>query len=233
MGSRPLVACLGGWRSSIKQREHISHDGLVEQFRRRGRHRDGVFQAVGDGSDQRRALRPKPVFDGRADRNYNLKNKRVRKFLQWEEQTFGINLGWTDDAEPATATKVMRWFIARNGHGDRPVRYGETIALGYGIKPSFIRNAHRDVGIDLEWSDTPVFEWKLLGGKHGEEVTTGQWFAIYNTRSRECLLHFDRTVGGDIGWPSSRSWGDQLEDRIRDAVKDHWTEAVGALLAAA
>jgi hypothetical protein len=104
-------------------------------------------------------------------------------------------------------------------------------ARGYGKTPSFIRNAHRDVGIDLDWSERPVFEWKLLGGKSGQEIATGQWFAIYNTRAHECLLEFDRTVGGDIGWPSSQSWGDQLEDRIRDAVEDHWKEAVVALLA--
>ena len=61
------------------------------------------------GSTEHRVLRPKPEFAGLAERNYNLKNKQVRKFLQWEEQTFGINLGWTDDAEPATAKRVMRW----------------------------------------------------------------------------------------------------------------------------
>jgi len=182
------------------------------------------------GSTERRALRPKPEFTGPTERNYNLKNKRVRKFLQWERQTFGINLGWTDDAEPATAKRVMRWFCARNGGDQRPVLYGEAIALGYGIKPSFIHHTHRDVGIDLNWSEAPVFEWKLLGGKIGQEVVTGEWFAIYNTKARECLLEFDRTVGGDIGWPSSQSWASQLEDRLRDAVKDHWREAATALL---
>ena len=74
------------------------------------------------GSTAHRALRPKPEFAGLAERNYNLKNKRVRKFLQWEEQTFGINLGWTDDAEPATAKRVMRWFCTRNSRDDKPVR---------------------------------------------------------------------------------------------------------------
>jgi hypothetical protein len=54
------------------------------------------------GSNARRALQPKAEFAGPAERNYNLKNKRLRKFLQYEHQTFGINLGWTDDAEPAT-----------------------------------------------------------------------------------------------------------------------------------
>ena len=38
------------------------------------------------GSNVRRALQPKPAFAGPAERNYNLKNKRLRKFLQYEQQ---------------------------------------------------------------------------------------------------------------------------------------------------
>jgi hypothetical protein len=183
------------------------------------------------GSNKPRALLPKREFNGPPERNYNLKNKRIRKFLQYEEQTWGINLGWTDDAEPATATRVRRWFCARASGDTKPVRYGETIALGYGIKPSFIHRTHRDVGIDLDWSETPVFEWKLLGGKIGQEVATGQWLAVYNTKGRECLLHYNRALGGDIGWPSSQSFFEQLEDVLADAVKNHWKEALAALLA--
>jgi hypothetical protein len=51
-------------------------------------------------------LLAKPSFTGPTDRNTNLKNSRERKFLQWEKQTFGINLGWTDDASPATAVRI-------------------------------------------------------------------------------------------------------------------------------
>ena len=174
----------------------------------------------------------KSSFDGPVERNYNLKNKQVRKFLQHEEQSFGINLGWTDDAEPATAAKVRRWFFKRSGDTQGRLHYGETIALGNGQKPSFIRNAHRTVGIDLEWSETPVYEWKLLGGAVGDEVKTDQWLAIYNVKAGECLIYFDRTRGGDIGWPSSKTWGEQLEDRLVKAIKEYADDAVKAWLAA-
>ncbi len=40
----------------------------------------------------------KASFSGRLSRNTNLKNTMEHRFLQWESQTFGINLGWTDDA---------------------------------------------------------------------------------------------------------------------------------------
>jgi hypothetical protein len=178
------------------------------------------------------SILPKSSFGGPADRNYNLKSQQVRKYLQHEKQAYGINLGWTDDAEPATAAKVRRWFFARMGGGNAPVRYGETIALGNGGDPSFIRNAHRTVGIDLDWSDTPVYEWKILGGSVGDAVRTGDLVAIYNVHARECLIHFDRTRGGDIGWPSSKTWGDQILDRVLKALKEHADDAVKAMLAA-
>ena len=86
------------------------------------------------------------------------------------------------------------------------------------------------MGIDLDWSESPIYEWKLLGGNIGSEVRTGQWVAIYNEHAKECLLFFDRSAGGDIGWPSSKSWGAQLEARVSEAVKNHARNAYDQLL---
>lgn len=174
-------------------------------------------------------LLPKSTFDGPADRSYTLKNSQIRKFLQNETQRFGINLGWTDDAEPATAAHVARWFLSREG-SDGPLVYGETLALGNGRKPSFIRYAKRDFGINLDWSNTPIFEWKLAGGPAGRAIDPNQYLAIYNDKAGEFLVCFDRTVGGDIGWPSSQTWGDQLKGELLEYAKK---EALKALLAAA
>ena len=185
-----------------------------------------------DPNNPRHALLPKPQFSGPADRNYNLKNSRTKKFLQYEEQTWGINLGWTDNAAATTAKKVSRWFISRKGTGQTPIKYGEPIALGYGISPSFVRYEERTVGINLGWSESPAFEWRLLGGKAGRPVSSGDWLAIYNQKAGDCLIYFDRSAGGDIGWPGSQTWTDQLGDILTDAVKDHWKEAVALLLAA-
>jgi hypothetical protein len=166
---------------------------------------------------------PKASFKERPERNYTLKGKVIRKFLQHEKQAFGINLGWTDDAEPGTAAKVERWFFVRNGGGDAPIRYGETIALGNGNDPSFLRYEERTVGINLDWSNTPVFEWKLLGGRLGDPVQLQDWVAIYNEKEKDCLIFFDRTVGGDIGWPTSTTWFAKFKKIVKE-------EALNALL---
>jgi hypothetical protein len=107
------------------------------------------WKILGTGSG---SIFPKSSFGGPSSRNYDLFNERTGLFLQHEKQTYGINLGWTDDASSGTAEKVRRWFFARSGGGDGAVKYGETIALANGGDPSFIRNAHRTVGVDLDWS---------------------------------------------------------------------------------
>ena len=182
------------------------------------------------GSDQPRLLLPKSNFNGPSTRNYTLKGTVLRKFLQWEHQDWGINLGWTDDAEPATAARVKRWFFTRSGAGDGPIRYGETIAIGNGGDPSFIRYAPRPFGINLKWSDGPVFEWRILGGRIGQAVRTNDPVAIYNAKNGQCLIYFDQNVGGDIGWPTSERWEDQVTDAISDAMREHGREALLALL---
>jgi hypothetical protein len=175
-------------------------------------------------------LLQKPAFQGATARNYWLKNGKARKFLQHEEQTVGINLGWTDDAEPATGKKVARWFFTRSAGGDRPIRYGDKVALGNGQTPSYIRYAERDVGINLDWSKTPVFEWQLLGGELGKQVDPDDYLAIYNMKAAECLLFFDRTAGADIGWPSSKTWRDQVGDLLAEAARNHLKKAYRKLL---
>jgi len=172
----------------------------------------GVHQPIG-------FVLPKSSFEGPADRNYNLKNT-IRKYLQHEKQSIGINLGWTDDASPETAIKVARWFFARNGNSNGPITYGETIALGNGGSPSFLQFDQRTLGINLDWSKTPIFEWKIFGGKVGQPVKTQEKVALFNTKGREFLIHFERDVGAHIGWPSTETFGKQFMGMAYEKAKD-------------
>jgi len=174
-------------------------------------------------------LYAKTSFNGPASRNTNLKNSLERKFLQWEPQKYGIHLGWTDDASPTTAVAVSRWFFTRTDT-THPIRYGDTVAMGYGISPSYIYYVDRTFGINLDWSTAPRYEWKLLGGRIGEEVRSGDWLAIYNTVTKQPLIYFDRTFGADIGWPNSETWSQQLADAVMKFIHDHWAEGVVYLL---
>jgi hypothetical protein len=155
---------------------------------------------------------------------------KIDRYLQHEEQRFGINLGWTDDASAQTAAKVARWFFARESSDDGVLRYAETIALANGGDPSFVRYEDRTVGVNLGWSKTPVYEWKILGGTAGAPVQAGQKVALFNEKANECLIYFDRTAGGDIGWPTSQRWEDQLKALAVKAGKEAAKKAVLAAL---
>ncbi len=165
-----------------------------------------------DPNNAHHPLYAKANFNGPASRNTNLKNSMQRKFLQYERQTFGINLGWTHDATAKTAVAVSRWFFTRPDT-THPLRYGDTVAMGYGTSPSYIRYANRTFGINLDWSSAPRYEWKLLGGKTGTQVRSGDWLAIYNTVTK-----------------NSETWGQQLGDVTMKFIHDHWREGVAYLL---
>jgi hypothetical protein len=186
---------------------------------------------------------PKRKFDRHPERNYALKNKQNRKYLQHEHQTYGINLGWTDDATDETGLRVSRWFFIRNGDSSEPIKYGETIALGNGQQPSYVNFKKRMWGVNLAFEESPSFDWKILGGKPGTPVKTREWVALYNTKSEkgECLVYFNRNAGVDIGWPSSKRWGklilEELKEEIEDLTEEAWEtakkEAIKALIVAA
>jgi len=168
----------------------------------------------------------KSRFEEHPERSYTLKNSRPRKFLQYEHQTWGINLGWTDDASPETAKRVARWFFTRNGARTGPITFGETIALANGKGDSWLHYADREFGINLQWSGQPVFEWTILGGKAGQPVPRGRYLAVYNEKVRLFFVEFDRDIGGDLGWSDSKSWLDQLGNKFVELISEYGKAAV-------
>lgn len=190
---------------------------------------------IGANIDPAQTVRSKFDFSGAASRNYSLKNAEPRKFLQYEKQRVGINLGWTDDAEPQTEGRVRQWYFTKpRDAGEGPVRYGDVIAIGNGAHDAhYIHYAVRTWGINLDWSIVPVFEWKLLGGRIGSEVLTGDRLTIFNTRSEgegEPLIFVDRDAGGDLGWPSTESWMEIATGVVREQAEKLVREAVVKLL---
>lgn len=157
--------------------------------------------------------------------NYNLKGSVPKKFLQYEKQGAGqgINLGWTNDASAKSADERAKWHFSRKPGATGPILYGEAVAIGWSNgKQPFIRYSQRTVGINLDWSSRPVYEWTLLGGEPQTPVKRGEdWLVIYNLRHNAPLIYFDRTAGGDIGWPDSRKWGLQTVQSLGNRVVTH------------
>jgi len=179
----------------------------------------------------------KNSFGEHQERNFALKGTKINRYLQWEDQTFGINIGWTDDASPNTAHRVTRWFVNREAGSEKPITYGEHIALGNGNKPSYIVYADRDFGVNLKFADTPRYEWMVLGGKIGQPVKANTRVALFNVNAGSdaspgnFFMYFDRTVGGDVGWPDSKTWGEQLGGKLKglawSAAKEYIKSRLG------
>lgn len=50
-------------------------------------------------------------------------------------------------------------------------------------------------GINLGWSDTPKFEWKILGGNAVDIVTTGKAVGLYNIVEKDSIMYESRDWG--------------------------------------
>jgi len=185
-------------------------------------------------------IRPKRTFPAHPERDVSLKGTKLRKLLQYEHETFGINLGWSSDAEPATELRLRRWFLERAGDQNRPITFGEPVALANGEGESYLKYHHRTIGINLDWSSAPVYEWKIFGGPPGQPVRTGEAVAIYNASvdgtggpNGDFFIYFDRPLGADIGWTTSPSWLQTLgalgQELLGDAA---WRAAVLAAFTA-
>lgn len=175
------------------------------------------------GANSKGYLYAKDSYNGRAGMSYNIKGLVNRKFLQYEKQGIGrgINIGWTSNASADTATKRAKWFFSKKSGTTNAIRYGEPIAMAWGgnNKNQFVKYSHRTVGINLDWSSKPSYEWVILGGKPGTFVRRGvDRVILFNLKHKQPLVRFDRTVGGDIGWPDSRTWKRQVIDKARDYV---------------
>ncbi len=135
----------------------------------------------------------------------SIKGLTIRKFLQYEKNKYGINIGWTDNASSSTERASRKWWIQRSTKTTGPLRYGEKIAIGWFKNKSFIRYKSRKWGINLVWSKKPVYEWKVLGGKKGTKVPArSNRVILYNMKHRQPMIYVYRDKGGHIGWPDSK-----------------------------
>lgn len=152
----------------------------------------------------------------RDNQGYNLFCASNNKYLTWKRMLLGINLDYTTDPN---IKKVH--FKLPDGQ-EREVLSGETVALGIGGGEAYLKYEHRNVGINLEWSSRPSFEWQLHSGSDGSPVALGAMLAIANLRVEpkpDFLVFLDRAAGAaDVGWTSSPPFWNDLANTPRDVL---------------
>jgi hypothetical protein len=157
---------------------------------------------------------------------YNLFCTTNGKYLTWEKQTFGINLGFKNSGDRKTHFRL-------SDNQEREIRSGERVALGIGGSPAFLHYHERSVGINLDWSERAVFEWRIFGAdtELGKPIPENTAIALLNDQVKpdpDFFIKFDRTAGADIGWTTSPGFWDQ----VANFAEKHAVDAVKAAIAA-
>lgn len=114
----------------------------------------------------------------------------------------GINLGWGKTEKP-------EFKFEKEGGGE--IRNGDKIAIFVANQTGpdkYLKYKSRDHGINLVWSNTPLYEWELrdLENKTGDFIKTNTPVGIFNNVERNgkgdfliyCVRKFSRTV--NLAW---------------------------------
>lgn len=148
---------------------------------------------------------------------YNMLCRTNKKYLTYKEVKLGINLDYVSDAA------VKKAHFRLPDKKEREILTGEKVALGIGGGDAFLKYAHRTVGINLDWSENPVYEWKIFGatGEEGKPIATGEWVCMINLNVQpkaDFFIYFDRPAGGDVGWTTSKGFWDSVKDKVVSAL---------------
>lgn len=132
---------------------------------------------------------PDPIQYG-----YDLFNLTDNECLVYGER-YGdnINLRWGD---PARSNNIR--FQRQSGSND-PIKFEELIAFNV-RGGSFVVYEHGRWGINLGWSKTPKFEWKIVGGNAGDVVGTGQPVGLFSIVENDLLMYESRDWGINLKW---------------------------------
>jgi hypothetical protein len=108
--------------------------------------------------------------------------------LVYSERVFGVNLDWHEDG-----TSV--WTV--QGQAGPEVMWGEAVALRV-LGGGWLRYGTQTWGVDLQLSDTPVYEWYILGGQPGQPMG-GTDFALWNRAASGYLVWAQQSYGVNLG----------------------------------
>jgi hypothetical protein len=147
-------------------------------------------QAVGGAAVQWSGL--SNTNDGTGD----LVNTNIEYDLLHSSQTFGVDLDWGNSS---------LWRV--EAQGGPHLMKGQAVALrvwGGG----WLKYGHQTWGVDLQLSDTPVYEWYAIGLQGdpsestwaGHDLEDGGTFALWNSSAQAYLVHGHQTWGVDLNW---------------------------------
>src|SRR5437667_717671 len=127
---------------------------------------------------------------------YGLRNLVIERSLRYGERSFGINLEWD------RAMRLGNISFERSSASNDSIRYDEPIAIRIKREQdsAYLRYQRRDTGINLSWSPTAVYEWRLGGGSAGAGVDTAKGVSLYSLVENDYLVYCERPLGLNLRW---------------------------------
>jgi hypothetical protein len=102
----------------------------------------------------------------------------------------GADLGWTGSGGNFEFRRGNR------DHRSTPLKSTDVVAI-YNFKTKkYLVNEGQTFGINLGWSSTPKYEWRVQPMRSGQRDT----FSLYNTSARDFLVYGERTFGINLDW---------------------------------
>ena len=130
------------------------------------------------------------------DTPYAVKNTKIGKQIGYEDRT-GVDLGWNSKS---------RFEFRRSGRDHRaiPARSSDPVAIFDPARNKFLVNKGQTFGIDLDWSSTPKYEWRVNPQRKADGTTS---FSLYNDSARDYVVYGSRWFGINLVW-SGNGFGD-------------------------
>jgi len=150
---------------------------------------------------------------------FTMKNVTANDNIRCGKRSMGINLVWDSGANNNVR------FSKQTGSGD--VKYGEPIAVSMS-GGGFLKYEKTRFGINLVYSSTPAYEWRIGGGEPNQSVKFGDRFALLSDVEHDAMIYGKRPVGINLVWMKDfhkTTWG-----RIKDATVSRIRKEAGDFL---
>jgi hypothetical protein len=111
--------------------------------------------------------------------------------IGYQDRT-GVDLGWTSSGGNFE-------FMRGNPRDHRRITADEPVALYNTKTKKYLAYSNQTFGINLDWTSTPTFEWK---------VEQGRRFSLYNLRIHDYVVYGSRTFGINLVWAGLTNQGE-------------------------
>ncbi|MBL7814571.1 MAG: hypothetical protein JNL70_06165 [Saprospiraceae bacterium] len=131
-----------------------------------------------------------------SNEKYYLWNEISKKVLGYKSQKKGINLAWL------SPQKTKQNIIFKDCDTDGVLTERDSVAICV-EGGAYLRYGAREYGINIVWSQTPVYEWALMS--QNEAITTSvqspKKYALYNRTKQAYLIYAEKyDVGVLLQW---------------------------------